>query len=203
LPKIIFQKSVLILLLLLFSFLFFTGCENRFPEKKEFIKSYTFLNQDSSKISFPGYYKDKIVVMGFIFTNCPDVCPITTNKMRLIQERIKEEGINNVEFAALSFDPQRDMPSVLKEYARIREMDLKNFQFLTGEENQIKSFLKRVNVTVFVEDTSYTDDGEAVYFFAHTDRIILIDQEGRIRKEYPGSKADIKEITEDIKYLGG
>jgi protein SCO1/2 len=203
LPKIIFQKSVLILLLLLFSFLFFTGCESRFPEKNEFIKSYTFLNHDSSKISFPGYYKDKIVVMGFIFTNCPDVCPITTNKMRLIQERIKEEGINNVEFAALSFDPQRDMPSVLKEYARIREMDLKNFQFLTGEENQIKSFLKRVNVTVFVEDTSYTDDGEAVYFFAHTDRIILIDQEGRIRKEYPGSKVDIKEITEDIKYLGG
>jgi protein SCO1/2 len=82
-------------------------------------------------------------------------------------------------------------------------MNLNNFQFLTGEENQIKSFLKRVNVTVFVEDTSYTDDGEAVYFFAHTDRIILIDQEGRIRKEYPGSKVDIKEITEDIKYLGG
>ncbi len=197
------QNSISILLSLLLILLLFTGCESRFPKKKEFIKSYTLINQDSSRISFPGYFKDKIVVMGFIFTNCPDVCPITTNKMRLIQEKIKDEGISNVEFAALSFDPERDKPSVLKEYAEIREIDLVNFHFLTGEKKQIESFLRRVNVVAFVEDTSYTDDGEAVYFFAHTDRIILIDQEGKIRKEYPGSRADIKEITEDIKHLGG
>jgi protein SCO1/2 len=171
--------------------------------KKDFIKSYTILNQDSSKVVFPSDFKNKIVVMGFIFTNCPDVCPLTTNKMRLIREKIKTGGISNVEFAALSFDPHRDKPWVLKEYARIRELDQDDFQFLTGEEAQIKSLLRRVNVTAFAEDTSYTDDGEAVYFFAHTDRIILIDQDGKIRKEYPGSKADIEEITEDIKYLGG
>ncbi|MGE5810150.1 MAG: SCO family protein, partial [Ignavibacteria bacterium] len=73
--------------------------------------------------------------------------------------------------------------------------------FLTGEADQIKSILKRVNVAAFAEDTSYTDDGEPIYFFAHTDRIILIDQDGRIRKEYPGSHIDINEITEDIKHL--
>lgn len=150
---------------------------------------------------FPDDFKNKIVVMAFIFTNCPDVCPITTNKMRLIQQKIIDDGITNVEFAGLSFDPVRDKPSVLKQYAEIRELDLHNFQFLTGEADQIKSILKRVNVAAFAEDTSYTDDGEPIYFFVHTDRIILIDQEGRIRKEYPGSHIDINEITEDIKHL--
>lgn len=150
---------------------------------------------------FPDDFKNKVVVMGFIFTNCPDVCPITTNKMRLIQQKIKDEGITDVEFAELSFDPERDKPSVLKQYAEIRELDLHNFQFLTGEEDQIKSILKRVNVVAFAEDTTYMDDGEPIYFFGHTDRIILIDQDGKIRKEYPGSHIDINEITEDIKHL--
>jgi protein SCO1/2 len=192
---------LILLLFLLFTLLSFTGCESRFPKKKEFIKSYSLLNQDSSKVIFPEDFKNKIVVMGFIFTNCPDVCPITTNKMRLIQQKIKDDGITNVEFAGLSFDPERDKPSVLKQYAEIRELDLHNFQFLTGEADQIKSIIKRVNVASFAEDTSYTDDGEPIYFFSHTDRIILIDQEGRIRKEYPGSHIDINEITEDIKHL--
>jgi len=196
-----FYRYLIFLLFLLFTLLSFAGCESRFPKKKEFIKSYSLLNQDSSKVIFPDDFKNKIVVIGFIFTNCPDICPITTNKMRLIQQKIKDDGITNVEFAGLSFDPERDKPSVLKQYAEIRELDLHNFQFLTGETDQIKSILKRVNVAAFAEDTSYTDDGEPVYFFVHTDRIILIDQEGRIRKEYPGSHIDINEITEDIKHL--
>ncbi|HVO73088.1 MAG TPA: SCO family protein [Ignavibacteriaceae bacterium] len=194
-------KSILISILLFFLFLSLNGCGSRFPESKEFIKSYALLNQDSSKVVFPNDFKNKIVVMGFMFTNCPDVCPLTTNKMRLIQEKVKDEGLEDIEFAELSFDPMRDKPWVLKKYAEIRDLDMHNFQFLTGEDEQIKSILKRVNVVAYAEDTTYTDEGEPIYFFMHTDRIILIDREGNIRKEYPGSHIDINEITEDIKHL--
>jgi protein SCO1/2 len=199
--KIIFQIVLSVPAPVVLCLSFLTGCESRFPINKEFIKSYTLLNQDSTGVIFPDDFKHKIVVMGFIFTNCPDVCPITTNKMRLIQEKINDEGIKDIEFAELSFDPERDKPYVLKQYAEIRNLDLHNFQFLTGKEDQIKSILRRANVVAFVEDTSYTEDGEPIYFYTHTDRIILIDQEGRIRKEYPGSHIDINEIAEDIKHL--
>jgi cytochrome oxidase Cu insertion factor (SCO1/SenC/PrrC family) len=51
-------------------------------------------------------------------------------------------------------------------------------------------------------DSSYDTDGELSYNVIHTDRISLIDQEGKLRANYKGSTANIDMILEDIKYLG-
>ncbi|MEO8398720.1 MAG: SCO family protein, partial [Ignavibacteriaceae bacterium] len=147
-------------------------------------------------------FKNKILVIGFIFTNCPDVCPITTHNMEMVQQKLKDQKINDVEFAALSFDPDRDTPKVLKEFAEVRNIDLTNFEFLTGEKSQINSLTSLMNVNAFTGDTTFTESGEPVYFFVHTDRITLVDQESRIRKEYSGSKINIDEIISDIKSIG-
>jgi protein SCO1/2 len=160
------------------------------------------LNQDSSKVNFPDRFKGKILVTGFIFTNCPDICPMTIHNMQLIQKELAKEKIKNVEFAAVSFDPLRDTPEVLSKQAELREVDLSNFNFLTGNKNRIDSLLDAMNIFAFTDDTTYTESGEPVYFFVHTDRITLVDQQGSIRKEYSGSKINIDEIISDIKYLG-
>lgn len=178
------------------------GCNNPLPKETVISDSFKLLNQDSAAVVFPDDYKGKIVVAGFIFTNCPDICPMTIHNMQLIQKRIKEENINNVQFVAISFDPLRDTPSVLKQQAEIREVDQKNFSFLTGRKKEIDILLNEMNVNAFTGDTTYTEDGNPVYFFVHTDRISLIDQQGRIRKEYSGSRINIEEIISDIKYLG-
>jgi|SRR5690554_2352308 len=178
------------------------GCNNPLPKETVISDSFKLLNQDSAAVVFPDDYKGKIVVAGFIFTNCPDICPMTIHNMQLIQKRIKEENINNVQFVAISFDPLRDTPSVLKQQAEIREVDQKNFSFLTGRKKEIDILLNEMNVNAFTGDTTYTEDGNPVYFFVHTDRISLVDQQGRIRKEYSGSRINIEEIISDIKYLG-
>ena len=51
-------------------------------------------------------------------------------------------------------------------------------------------------------DSSYDEDGELSYSIIHTDRISLIDQEGKLRANYKGSTANLNMILEDIKYLG-
>jgi protein SCO1/2 len=60
---------------------------------------------------------------------------------------------------------------------------------------------KAMNFVAAAGDTSYTEDGMPYYFFVHTDRISLIDQEGKIRKNYKGSRIDINEIIKDIKTI--
>jgi len=191
-------KPIIVLLLLIF----LQGCNNPLPEEKKINGSYNLLNQDSSKIIFPDQFKEKILVTGFIFTNCPDICPLTIHNMYLIQQELIRKDVKNVEFTAISFDPLRDTPAVLKEQARVRDIDLSNFNFLTGKKSVIDSLLDTMNIYAFADDTTYTESGEPVYFFVHTDRITLIDQQSNIRKEYRGSHINIEEIVSDIKYLG-
>jgi protein SCO1/2 len=162
---------------------------------------YTFLNQDSMQISFPSAYKGRIVVMSFIYTHCPDVCPLTTNNMQHLQDTLSVSGINNVRFVTLTFDPSRDTPHVLKEYATIRGINLNNWDFLSGTKANTDSVLYSMDVRYFPGDSSYAKDVGLIYYITHTDKSVLIDQKGKVRGTYSGSQLDFLQIVKDIKTL--
>ncbi|MDX1700028.1 MAG: SCO family protein [Melioribacteraceae bacterium] len=162
---------------------------------------YQLLNIDSTRVEFPDLISGDIGIVGYIFTNCPDICPLTTNNMRLVQEQLKADNITGVQFVSISFDPDVDKPKVLKEFAQIRNLDLSNWDFLTGEKSTIDMLLKKVGVVAFVGDSTVFEDGSKSYYYTHTDRIQLIDQDGRIRKNYLGSAANIDEIVNDVRRL--
>ena len=185
-----------------FLYLLMPGCKSNLPVLED-LNGHDFhlLTQDSLKFDFPNDFKGKIVVMGFIFTNCPDICPLTTNNLRLIQERIRKDNISNVEIAALSFDPEVDTPGILKKYAEIRGLSLSNWTFLTGEKEEISKLIKECGVFAIPSDTVKYVGGKDIYLYVHTDRISLIDPESRIRKNYSGSKINVDEIINDIKLL--
>jgi len=162
---------------------------------------YALLNQDSVQTHFPSLIKDKIGVVGYIFTNCPDICPMTTNNMRLIRDKVENQKIENVEFISISFDPDVDKPSVLKRFSELHNVNVSNWEFLTGKKSTIEDLLKKTGIIAFVSDSTTFDDGSKTYYYLHTDRIQLIDEDGRIRKNYLGSKINIDEIVSDIKKL--
>ncbi|MCG6914784.1 SCO family protein [bacterium BMS3Abin03] len=146
--------------------------------------------------------KGHITVIGFIYTHCPDICPMTTYNMQLTQDRLKKEGIQNVKFISVTFDPNRDFPSVLKKYAEIRNIGFKDWTFLWGDKKNTNSFMDRFDITFFPADTTYSPDGGVSYSMMHTDRISLIDSDGELRKNYRGSHVNLDELFNDIKYLG-
>ncbi|GAB6282255.1 MAG: SCO family protein [Ignavibacterium sp.] len=196
------KKHFLVYSFYIFIAILSLNCQEKFPLNTDISKySFSLVNQDGNDVNFPKQYLEKIIVMGFIFTNCPDICPMTTHNMQLIQSKIKEEKINNVQFLALSFDPDRDRPQILKNYVTIRNIDLDNWQFLTGDKKEVDSLLSVMNVVAIPSDTTYTEDKTPIYTFVHTDRISLIDKDGKLRKEYSGSKINIEEIVNDIKKL--
>ncbi|MBT8386520.1 MAG: SCO family protein [Ignavibacteria bacterium] len=197
------MKIIIRILLIPILILFFQACFNDLPLNKDLTKkNYTFLNQDSAAVNFPEIIKGKITVMGFIYTHCPDICPMTTHNMALTEESLIEEGIDDVLFVALSFDPERDSPEVLRKFAEIRDIKFDNWIFLTGDELTTKDVLKRFDVRAIPTDSSFFEDGTNSYSIMHTDRISLINNKGILKKNYKGSTINIEELITDIKYLG-
>ncbi|HMN17588.1 MAG TPA: SCO family protein [Ignavibacteriaceae bacterium] len=179
-----------------------SGCDKRFPLEQDIFRTQnTFLNQDSIQVDFPEIIKDKITLFTMIYTHCPDICPMTTHNMNLVEQRLPDNLKDKVRFVVISFDPNRDTPSVFKKYAEIRDLSFNTWSFLSGDEKNTNEVMLKFNITAIPADSTYDDDGTLSYNIIHTDRISLIDQNGKLRANYKGSTADLNMLIEDIKYL--
>ena len=190
------------LILLSITFLLSISCKEKLPLDKDLTKkSYNLINHEGEKVVFPEIIKGQMTVMGFIFTHCPDICPMTTHNMYLTEKELKKNGIVDVKFVALSFDPDRDTPELLKKFAEVRELDFNSWTLLTGEKTTVNDLLKRFDVKAIKTDENIDEEGKNEYSMMHTDRISLIDENGILRKNYKGSTLNIEELVNDIKTL--
>lgn len=160
----------------------------------------SFVNQDSVPVQFPQKYKGHLLVMSVIYTHCPHVCPLTTHNLHVLQDSLVTLGIKGVDFVSITYDPNRDTPPVLKQYAESRGINLANWDFLTGTKANIDSVLDRVKIKYNFTDSSYVK-GKLVYFVHHPDECLLVDGKGRVRGLYGGSDLHIPDIIRDIKTL--
>lgn len=196
-------KNIFFFTTIIFATLYLTSCYERFPFDQDIARTQnTFYNQDSVKVQFPKIIKDKITLMAMVYTHCPDICPMTTYNMYLVQERLPDNLKDKVEFVIISFDPNRDTPSVLKKFAELRDISFDHWTLLSGDEQNTKEVMLKFGVKAIPADSTYDSDGELNYSIIHTDRISLTDQDGKLRSNYKGSTVDLNMVLEDIKYLG-
>jgi len=196
-------KNIFGILALMLGIIFINGCYEHFPLDQDITRTQnTFLNQDSVKVEFPKIIKDQISLMAMVYTHCPDICPMTTHNMQLVERKLPDNLKGKVKFVVISFDPNRDTPEVLKKFAEIRDIDFNNWFLLSGDEKNTREVMLKFDIKAIPADSSYDDNGELSYNVIHTDRISLIDQDGRLRSNYKGSTANLDMIIEDIKYLG-
>lgn len=153
-------------------------------------------------------YAGKTLLVGFIYTNCPDICPMTTAKMRSIQQDLAQAGLlGDVQLLSFSVDPERDTPDVLAKYAAQYKADLGTWRFLTGG----PEYVHRLIVEGFKFGTQKMDQhehdhekeitGGQPYMVSHTDRIALVDRQGRIRAAYHTEDLTTARILADLRQL--
>ncbi len=58
-----------------------------------------------------------VVVVSFMFTRCPDVCPVLTQSLIAVEAELSDEEREDVTFVSISVDPEHDSPEVLSEYS--------------------------------------------------------------------------------------
>jgi len=88
--------------------------------------------------------KDRVVLINFVYTNCPDTCPLVTQQLNQVRDRLGEMFDNPIRFVSISTDPLRDTPQALAEFARQQKADDPGWVFLTGEKENIDFVLKRL-----------------------------------------------------------
>lgn len=161
-------------------------------------QSFSLLNQDSAAVAFPDDFEDNISVITFIYTHCPDVCPVITANMTNIQKDLQDTS--NIQFIEISFDPERDRPSVLKEYKDLYKLN-DQFSLLTGDPATIDSLLGRLEIVAEKTQIDSLQQDSSQYFMKHSNKIYLMDGHSRIRAEYPASVVPPKNVIEDIRKL--
>lgn len=188
-----FLPLVLIALLI-----FLHGCgDNRLDDYSS--QSFELINQNGEQITFPDDFRGAPLVVGFVYTHCPDICSfITSNVKKVYEEGVHPEG---TQFVLITFDPERDTPDVLQHYAYAFEMDREPFQFLTGDPDTIDQLMKRVKVRTSVSDEREVEGGDPIYFLSHSDKILLIDERSRLVFDYGGSMTPVNIIAEDLAKL--
>ena len=72
-------------------------------------------------------YSGNIYVANFFFTTCPTICPIMTNKMKYVQDKLSI--FPNIKFLSHTVNPGYDTPKILLEYANAMQADLSNWNF--------------------------------------------------------------------------
>jgi protein SCO1/2 len=80
--------------------------------------------------------RGRVVVVDFIFTSCPDVCPLLTEQLAALRKRMPEQA--PLSFVSFSVDPEHDTPERLRIFAQQHGVDVVNFWFLTGPIAEVK-----------------------------------------------------------------
>jgi protein SCO1/2 len=158
------------------------------------IADFSFINQLGDTISSADV-RDKVYVADFFFTTCPTICPVMKKEMLRVYDQFK----GNSQFLILShsIDPTHDTQAVLKDYAsKLGIEDAKTWNFLTGDQEKIFEIGQTSYLT-----TAMADQNEAGGFL-HSGAFVLVDQKGRIRGVYDGTKSDqVDRLMQDIPKL--
>ncbi len=174
------------------------GCD-RLAVEDTLTEDYTLTNQFGEEVSLPDDYSGKVLIVGYVYTNCPDICPMITYNMRDLQREFP--GEEDFHLISISFDPERDTPEVLHSYAESYNINQENWSMLTGESNEVNEVLDKLGIATVKTPTKFTEDDKAIYFIDHTDKVSLIDKKGQVRNHYLGSELDTETVIEDIQTL--
>jgi protein SCO1/2 len=164
--------------------------------------TYTLVNHDSTSVVFPDAFRGTPVILGTIYTSCPNVCSKITANMKAIRAAIDDTSA--VQFVSVTFDPHRDTPAQLATYRSSFGLDGTSWQFLTADTTTIRALMDRLGVRHVIQGTEQEFPSPAVdssYIYTHSNQIALIDAKGRLRATYGGSQTPPKLLAEDLKTL--
>ena len=138
---------------------------------------FTLLSQDRVRVSLRDF-RGKVVAIAFIYTYCTDVCPMLTDNMARVQEKLGTAFGTKIDFVSITVDPERDTPDVLKQYAENFGANLKGWSFLTGDPATVHEVGRKYGVIA-----RKTADGDV----DHTFLTSLVDPNGVLRVQYLGA----------------
>lgn len=158
------------------------------------IPDFEFVNQRGQTVSDKSY-EGKIYVATFFFATCPGICSRLNQRLLSVQEAILEQ--EDVRILSHSITPDIDTVEVLEDYAAHNGIDADTWDLVTGDRDKLYRLAK--------EGYFASEDlgkAEAAEDFKHTENVMLVDRNNRIRGIYNGlSRNAILNVIADIGLL--
>ncbi len=145
-------------------------------------------------------YKGKVVLLGFGYTNCPDICPFTLGYLNDLYTKLPKYRQEQTKVLFMTIDPKHDTPKHLREFISYFNKDFVGITAQTKAQtdhiaNLFKIKYKEIGENVPVEDIRIVvkkQDKKAgedkVRLYDHSVTIYLIDTDGEVRNvSYTGT----------------
>ncbi len=103
-------------------------------------------------------FEGQVVVVAFLFTRCPDICPVVSANLAFIAQELGDLHGTSVQIITVTVDPWTDNSSVLGNYAEVRGL---GWPHLTGSVEDLEPVWMNFDVGLATYDTDIDNDGVA------------------------------------------
>ena len=189
----IFRKTKFLFLGLLFGFLVHSNnvsydISKAFPDMSNVFERVDFYNKDNKFEKFNGY-EDKVLLVFFGYTNCPDVCPTTVLDMARVMKGLGDQSENLLPIF-ISVDYDRDDYNKVRDYVDFFDSRI---AALTSDKKNIDMLTK-----YFKTKYEFVNPKDKGYIVEHSSNIYVLDKKLQVKQIIPNGIPS-KEITKIVK----
>ena len=151
----------------------------------EAVPDFALTNQAHRRVAL-SQFAGKVVAANFIYTSCalPQFCYRMTNHFGVLQNRFADATGRDLVLLSITFDPARDTPERLAEYASQWKADPARWHFLTGSTKEIARVAAMFGLDYF------PDEG----LINHSVRTVIIDRGGRLVANVEGNRFTAQQL---------
>jgi len=165
------------------------------------VPNFTLYDEDGNLTNLSDY-EGQVVIVSFVYTRCPDVCPVVSSNLRWVSENLSDDYGTNFSILSITVDPWWDTEYVLKDYATFRGLD---WPHLTGNVDDMEPVWKafHVGLQTYTNETYEEDNGtqgrhHPDYLVDHSTATIIIDKEHRQRVRWNDLDWEPSLFAEDV-----
>ena len=158
------------------------------------VASFTLTTQTGATIS-DADLRGKPYVASFIYTQCAAVCPILVQQLTRVRSALGRDA----RIVSFSVTPDTDTPAALARFGKERGIDPREWSLVTGSKHTIYTLARQ---SYFADDTRVGASPDDVTAFLHTEKLVLVDGDGRLRGVYNGTQPHaVDQLIADIRRL--
>ena len=154
-------------------------------------------------------YEGQVLVVSFIYSRCPDVCPIVSSNLRWLSQELAGDYETNFSIISVTVDPWWDTQNVLGEYADQRNL---SWPHLTGDLESLEPIWEsfHVGLQTYTNVSNETNEGDSNntsgrhhpdYLVDHSTATIIIDKEHKQRVRWNDLDWEPTLFAEDVQQL--
>ena len=146
------------------------------PAKPDFVLTDT----EGQPFDFRRETADRITLLFFGFTHCPDICPVHLANLGAVVDRLDADVRRRIQVVFVSVDPERDTPERIREWLDVFHP---SFVGLRGSFEEVNRIQAAINLPPALIDEDDAADGQ--YSVGHSAQILAFTPDGFAHVTYP------------------